>query len=240
MTHNWFNIAFFSAVVAFLCLTWTRRKTGCSSPWCLRWHCQCLTTSHIRLAWWQRWIMWQLCPQWQRTWSTTRTSPCRTSACCCSMKTLGSPGELEEMGPQSDPGPRERALFVSQFGWEGLGLVPFLSRRAGIKSFIYFLQSPLLGSSAPGSQCAFLYVSSLEAALCQGQNPGHFQPNLHYILHTSEYHSVPLNWCVIFIATHEQYNWPSGEPRPALAGIKSAFCWRCTSRNTFSLFEFSF
>lgn len=78
--------------------------------------------------------------------------------------------------------------------------LPFWRLKMSYKTcFLYFLQSPLLGSSAPGSQCAFLYVSSLEAALCQGQNPGHFQPNLHYILHTSEYHSVPLNWWVLFL-----------------------------------------
>lgn len=205
MTHNWFNIAFFSAVVVLLCLTWARRKTGCSGPRCLWWHSLCLTTAHFPPCWWQLWIMWQLSAQWQRPWSTTPTSQCRTSACCCSMKTLGSPGELGEMGPQPDPGPRERAFCVSQFGWEGTRACAFPSKgwRSGKNRdktcFIYFLQSPLLGSSAPGSQCAFLYISSLEAALCQGQNPGHFQPNLHYILHTSEYHSVPLNWWVLFL-----------------------------------------
>lgn len=205
MTYNWFNTAFFLCCGCLLCLTWTRRETGCSGPWCLWWHSPCLTTSHIPLRWWQHWIMWQLSPWWQRMWSTTQTSQCRTSACCCSMKTLGSPGELEEMGPKSDPEPRERALCVSQFGWAGTRAGAFCSKgwRSGENRdktcFIYFLQSPLLGSSAPGSQCAFLYVSSMEAALCQGQNPGHFQPNLHYILHTSEYHSVPLNWWVLFL-----------------------------------------
>lgn len=100
--------------------------------------------------------------------------------------------------------------------------------------FIYFLQSPLLGSSAPGSQCAFLYVSSLEAALCQGQNPGHFQPNLHYILHTSEYHSVLLNWWVSVFLLPLMNNITElveREPRPDLAGIKSIFSWRCTTRS---------
>jgi len=73
--------------------------------------------------------------------------------------------------------------------------------------FIYFLQSPLLGSSAAGSQCAFLYVSSLEAALCQGQNPGHFQPNLHHILHTSEYFSAFELMSEHFFSTvHDHYH----------------------------------
>lgn len=126
-------------MVVLLCFIWTWRRTGCSSPWCLWWHSPCLTTSHIRLPWWRRWIMWQLSPQWQRTWSTTQTSQCHTSACCCSMKTLGSPGELEEMGPQSDPGSMERALFVSQFDWEGVGAGAFLYRgwRSGIKPVLF-------------------------------------------------------------------------------------------------------
>lgn len=197
LTHNWFSVAFCLCCGCLApCLTWTRRKAGCSSPWRLRWDYPCLTTSHIQLPWWQHWIMWQLCPWQQRRQSTTPTSLCRTSACCCFMRTLGSPGEIEDMGPWSDPG-QGKELPFSEFGWEGTGAGAFSSgcRRTGQKTWlIYFLQSPLLGSSAPGSQCAFLYVSSLEAALCQGQNPGHFQPHLHYVLHTSEYRSVLLNW----------------------------------------------
>lgn len=93
--------------------------------------------------------------------------------------------------------------------------------RTGQNCFIYFLQSPLLGSFAPGSQCAFLYVSSLEAALCQGQNPGHFQPNLHYILHTSEYCCVLLNWLMECFFCYHSWKvplnqWREREPRPNL------------------------
>lgn len=36
-----------------LCLTWTSKKAGCSSPWCLWWDSPCLTTSHTLLPWWQ-------------------------------------------------------------------------------------------------------------------------------------------------------------------------------------------
>lgn len=102
------------------------------------------------------------------------------------------------------PWARGKSLLSQGLVEKGPGLVPCLldAEEQGKTCFIYFLQSPLLGSSAPGSQCAFLYVSSLEAALCQGQNPGHFQPNLHYILHTSEYRSVLLNWWVSVFYYH--------------------------------------
>lgn len=125
----------------------------------------------------------------------TPTSLCHTSACCCSMRTLGNPGEKEKIGSQSDPGPGEKAFFLGVWERRAWGWYLLDTEEQEEKNcFIYFLQSPLLGSSAPGSQCAFLYVPSLEAALCQGQNPGYFQPNLHHVLHTSEYHCVLLNW----------------------------------------------
>lgn len=148
------------------------------------------------------------------------------------------------------PWARGRSLLSQSLVEKGLGLVPSLLdvEEQEKTCFIYFLQSPLLGSSAPGSQCAFLYVSSLEAALCQGQNPGHFQPNLHYILHTSEYHSVLLNWWVsVFFLLPLMNNITElveREPRPDLAGIKYIFSWRCTTRSRqiffFSLSEFCF
>lgn len=122
LTHNWFNVAFcLCCGCLVLCLTWTRRKAGCSSPWCL-WDSPRLITSRIRLPWWQHWIMWQLCPRQQRRQLMTPTSLCRTSACCCSMRTLGSPGETEEMRPWSDPGPGEGACFLRfwlrrDWGW---------------------------------------------------------------------------------------------------------------------------
>lgn len=135
LTHNWFSVAFCLCCGCLaLCLTRTRRKAGCSSPWRLRWDYPCLTTSHIQLPWWQRWIMWQLCPWQQHRQSTTPTSLCRTSACCCFMRTLGSPGEIEDMGPWSDPG-QGKELPFSELGWEGTGAGAFSSgcRRTGQK-----------------------------------------------------------------------------------------------------------
>lgn len=66
--------------------------------------------------------MWQLCLQRQRRQSMTRTSRCHTSACCCSMRTLGSPGEKDKMRSQSDSG----ILAFSVFGWAGAGPEPGL------------------------------------------------------------------------------------------------------------------
>lgn len=87
---------------SFLCcccpvprLTWTCKEAGYSSPWCPWWDSPCLTTSHALLPWWQHWIMWQLCLQRQRRQSMARTSRCHTNACCCFMRTLGSPGERQ-------------------------------------------------------------------------------------------------------------------------------------------------
>lgn len=199
-------------MVVLLCLIWTRRRTGCSSPWCLWWHSLCLTTSHIRLPWWQPWIMWQLSPQWQRTWSTTPTSRCRTSACCCSMKTLGSPGELEEMGLQSDPGPRERALFVSQFAWEWIRAGVFLSRdwRSGIKPVLFtfcrvrYWDLLLLVPNVLFFMFLLWKLPSARAKIRVTSSP----------IFTTFYILVSTTlglWTVIFIITPEQYRWTSGE-----------------------------
>ena len=148
LTHNWFNVAFCLCCGCLaLCLTWTNRKAGCSRPQCLRWHSPCLTTSHIRLPWWQHWIMWQLWPRQQRRQSMTPTSLCRTSAYCCSMRTLGSPGETEEMGPRSDPSLLSQGLVE-----KGLGLVPSLpDAEEQEKNMVYLL----FAESATGIFCCW-------------------------------------------------------------------------------------